>query len=133
MQDDVKFDEWNEIKKGIDKTISKDMPQMKKIYWVQIGQNIGSEVFGKGGSFSRPVLVIRVFYNNSFLGVPLSSQIYNKTGKLYHKFKDSRKKVQVALLAQLRVFDNKRKYRYIGKINEDDFEIVKEKLKNIIG
>ena len=134
MQDDKeKFDKWNEVKKKTEESQKKNFIEIKKIYWIKIGKNIGKEVFGKGENFARPVLVINSFFNGSFLAVPLSSKTHNKSGKLYYKFKDSKGQIQVALLGQLRVFDNKRKLQFIAHINENDFEIIKKKIKeNII-
>lgn len=103
MQDeDLKFDEWNKLKKETEKTKKKKYVEIKKIYWVKIGKNIGSEVYGKGKDFAKVVLMINVFYNGSFLGVPLSSKSKNKSGKLYYKFTDEKGKLQVALLGQVK-------------------------------
>ncbi|EJO7353332.1 type II toxin-antitoxin system PemK/MazF family toxin, partial [Campylobacter coli] len=48
-------------------------------------------------------------------------------GFLFHKFKDNKGTLQVALLGQMRVFDTKRIKTYIGKINDKDFEMIKNK------
>ncbi|EGK5674629.1 type II toxin-antitoxin system PemK/MazF family toxin, partial [Campylobacter jejuni] len=61
QNEDLKFDEWNEVKKHIEKEKNK-IVKKQKIYWIKIGKNIGSEIFGKGRVFARPVLVINVFY-----------------------------------------------------------------------
>lgn len=105
-----------------------------KIYWVQVGQNIGSEVYGKQSDFKRPVLVLNKIYIpnyiNLFIGVPLSSKIANKTGYLYHHFIDNKNKKQVALLSQIRSFDTKRIISfYNGKIKKEDLKIIREKNK----
>ena len=89
-------------------------------------------MFGKSGIFTRPVLVVNVFFNGTFLGVPLSSKAQNKKGKFYHKFIDSKGKMQVALLGQIRIFDTKRIETYIGKIDDENFKHIKEKIKNHI-
>lgn len=42
-----KFDKWNDRKKEIQ--IKKDKRiKIGKVYWISIGQNIGSEIYGKG-------------------------------------------------------------------------------------
>lgn len=132
MDNSAKLDKWNAVKKSIDtqKIIKKS--QNKRIFWVCIGQNVGSEVFGKSGIFTRPVLVVKAFPNHTFLGVPLSSKAQNKKGKFYHKFIDSKGKMQVALLGQIRIFDAKRIETYIGKIDDENFKQIKEKIKNHI-
>ena len=132
MDNSAKLDKWNAIKKSIDTQKIIKKAQNKRIFWVCIGQNVGSEVFGKSGIFTRPVLVVNVFFNGTFLGVPLSSKAQNKKGKFYHKFIDSKGKMQVALLGQIRIFDTKRIETYIGKIDDENFKQIKEKIKNHI-
>lgn len=133
QNEDLEFNEWNEVKKEINKAKNKKYVEIKKIYWVKVGKNIGSEVFGKGRVFARPVLVINVFYNGLFLGVPLSSKTKNKSGKLYYKFTDEKGKLQVALLGQIKIFDNKRKITFESSVKNEDFILIKEKIKkNII-
>ncbi len=134
MDNSAKLDKWNAIKKSIDTQNFKKQVEIQSIYWISIGQNVGSEVFGKSGIFTRPVLVVNVFFNGTFLGVPLSSKVQNKRGKFYHKFTDSKGKIQVALLGQVRIFDSKRKTsnKNIGGINDKDFSQIKEKLKNAV-
>ncbi len=134
MDNLAKLDKWNAVKKSIDTQNFKKQVEIQSIYWISIGQNVGSEVFGKSGIFTRPVLVVNVFFNGTFLGVPLSSKTQNKKGKFYHKFIDSKGKMQVALLGQVRIFDSKRKTsnKNIGEINDKDFSQIKEKLKNAV-
>lgn len=134
MDNSAKLDKWNAVKKSIDTQNFKKQVEIQSIYWISIGQNVGSEVFGKSGIFTRPVLVINVFFNGTFLGVPLSSKAQNKRGKFYHKFIDSKGKMQVALLGQVRIFDSKRKTsnKNIGEINDKDFSQIKDKLKSVV-
>lgn len=127
MDNSAKLDKWNAVKKSIDNTQTKQGVKNQRIYWTKIGQNVGNEVFGKGNNFARPVLVV-----DTFLGVPLSSKAQNKKGKFYHKFIDSKGKMQVALLGQIRIFDTKRIETYIGKIDDENFKQIKEKIKNHI-
>ena len=125
-----KFDEWNEIKKELDAS-KQGYVKAGKIYWLSIGQNVGTEIYGKGGDFLRPVLVVKTIFKKAFIGVPISSKTKNKSGFTHHKFKDSNDKEQVALLAQIRLFDTKRVINaYKGDISKDDFNAIKEKLGN---
>ena len=130
MDNSTKLDKWNAVKKSIDKKKFKQKIEIQRIYWVSIGQNIGSETYGKDKYFTRPVLVLCVFFNDTFLGVPLTSKVKNKTGRLYYKFTDSKGKMQVALLGQIRVYDIKRAGAYLSKVNDNDFVKIKDKLKN---
>ena len=101
MDNSAKLDSWNAVKKGIDEQENRKKVEAQRIYWVSIGQNVGGEVYGKSGIFTRPVLVLNVFFNGLFVGVPLSSKVRNKRGKLCHKFTDSSGKEQLALLGQI--------------------------------
>lgn len=132
MDNSAKLDKWNAVKKSVDKKKFKQKIEIQRIYWVSIGQNVGSEVYGKGKDFARPVLVVKVFFNDTFLGVPLTSKAKNKTGRLYYKFIDSKNRLQVALLAQMRTFDTKRKANYISKISDENFIKLKKKIQSEI-
>ena len=135
MSDNILFDEWNEVKKKTDKIKPFEVLE-GFIYWISIGQNIGYEVYGKGKTFARPVLVIKRFkYSNfsTFLGVPISSKVANKSGFMFYHFDDSKGKKQVALLAQIRVFDTRRKLnKFNAKSSKDDFSKLKEKVRSLI-
>lgn len=69
----MNYDEWNEVKKNTNKSKEKAV-KLGKVYWVRLGLNIGSEVYGKGKNYVRPVLVLKIVYKNSFIGVPLSTK-----------------------------------------------------------
>ena len=132
IDNSAKLDKWNAVKKSIDTQKIIKKAQNKRIFWVCIGQNVGSEVYGKGKDFARPVLVVKVFFNDTFLGVPLTSKAKNKTGRLYYKFIDSKNRLQVALLGQIRIFDIKRVANYISKIEKGDFEKIRVKIQKEI-
>lgn len=131
-----KFDEWNEVKKKINTSRNTGV-RVGKIYWISVGQNVGSEIYGKHENFRRPVLVISKFYIpnyiNLFLGIPLSSKTKGKSGKMFFKFVDSKNTKQVCLISQIRVFDTKRVISNANfSIKKDDFLKVKEKVINLI-
>ena len=42
----------------------------KDIWWVSVGVNVGFEEDGKNDNFVRPVLVLKKFNNDMFLGIP---------------------------------------------------------------
>lgn len=125
-----KFDEWNEIKKKVDK---KEGFKIKSatIYWVNVGQNVGSEIYGKGGDFLRPVLVVKKIFNHAFIGIPLTSKDKGKNDFLYFKFKDSKDTPQTALLAQIRLFDTKRVKSVKSRIPKSVLQEIKDRVKNI--
>lgn len=122
------FDSWNEIKK--------ELSEGKRVYFhkgevwfTSIGKNVGDEEDGKNSSFERPVLIVRKFNNNIFLGIPLTSN-EEKGGKYYHKlisFSGS-----TVILSQIRLFDAKRLLRPMGRIDNDELNEIKIKLGKVV-
>src|ERR1700756_4567665 len=90
----------------------------RQIWWVSLGQNIGSEQNGKHKNFERPVLVLKKFNAEMFLAVPLSSQI--KPGAYRFVFERNGVKY-TANLSQIRVLSSKRLLRQVGKMENNDY------------
>ena len=100
------FDDWNKKKIKIDANQDFNHPKEKEIWWCSIGMNVGSEVFGKGHDYTRPVLVINAEGSESFIGIPLTSNIKNKKYSCIIKTDDG--VLHTALLYQIRSFDKRR-------------------------
>ena len=97
------YDKWNEIKKDIEVKNRKFTFKVREIYWLRVGQNVGYEIYGKGEEFLRPVLIFRKFSKESFLGIPLSSQL--KEDMFHFQFTPINKvKTNSAILSQIRLF-----------------------------
>lgn len=56
--DQFDFNAWNERKKKINNHVKYQHPKPGEIWWCSIGLNIGSEIYGKGWTYARPVIVI---------------------------------------------------------------------------
>lgn len=128
-----KFDEWNEAKKQIQNETIKVGYKNRDIFYIKMGHNIGYEQDGKGDDFVRPVVVLKGFNKEVFLGIPLSSK--DKEGKFYYQFefeKDNSMVKNIAILSQIRLFSTKRLLNKIGMISESDFEKLKDKLRELI-
>ena len=124
------FDRWNILKKEINFIYNKPYhPKNREIWWVNVGFNIGSEIFGKGDHYSRPVLIVKVFSKN-FIGLPLSSNI--KKSKYKYIIYTNDNKCHSIILNQIRLFDSKRliKRKYI--LSKNRFKIIINRLKNMI-
>ncbi|MBQ8156461.1 type II toxin-antitoxin system PemK/MazF family toxin [Candidatus Saccharibacteria bacterium] len=89
-----------------------------EIYWAGIGQNIGSEIYGKGDGFARPVLIYRKLGKYNFLAIPLTSKEH--VGTWYISFYHRGRK-ETAVLSQIRVLSPKRLYRKMGQIDNADY------------
>ncbi len=121
---------WHKIKIKISKNKNFLKFNEREIWFIRLGQNIGFEQNGKGEQFMRPTLIFKKFSNNTFLGIPLTTQ--HLTGKFYASFK-LKNKTSIAILSQIRLFDTKRLAYYYGRITEIQFLGIKEKLIQLIG
>jgi 8-oxo-dGTP pyrophosphatase MutT (NUDIX family)/mRNA-degrading endonuclease toxin of MazEF toxin-antitoxin module len=92
------------------------------VWWVSVGENIGSEIVGKGSVYTRPVLVLRKFSSSMFLGIPLTSK--EKGGDWYVEFKNQGE-TGYAVLVQVRTFSARRLYTRMYQMDEMDFAKIK--------
>ncbi len=119
------FDIWNDKKKLVE---NKGRVLVKKgdVFWCCLGLNIGTEYDGKNENFSRPVLIIKKFSNETVLVLPLTTQIKNTDW--YYKLNINNKKAE-AILNQLRVVDTKRlRGNKVVSISENILKDILEKL-----
>jgi len=115
-----KFDEWNRLKKKLDKKEKIINFFQGNIYFMSVGKNIGHEAYGKDELFLRPVLVYKKLTKTTFLGIPLTSQ--KKEGSFFFQFSYKKDKISVAILHQMRVFDIRRSEYLSGKINKNTYK-----------
>lgn len=101
----------------------------REIWWTSIGQNVGSEENGKNINFERPVLVLKKFNRNTFLGIPASSKL--RTDRYHYIFSDGQKQYCL-ILSQIRILSSKRLLRHIGRITVADFENIKAKFRQLL-
>ncbi len=123
------FDQWNIFKQRLDLEHKVPTFKQKEIWWCSIGVNIGHEENGKNQFFNRPVLIVRKFNNHIFLGVPLTTKI--KDNKFYHTI-SVKSKNQSAMLSQIRVWESKRLTHKMGEIGEDEFKVMRKKIKEMV-
>lgn len=109
------FDRWNILKKRTDETNSLVKIKEGEIRWCKFGLNIGNEVFGKGDTFHRPVLILKKFSGDVFLGLPLITQEHK--GDWYYKIVHDNKS-QTFILNQGRILDKKRLEEKMFEISE---------------
>lgn len=100
------FYNWNEKKIKIDKNKKYKHPKAGEVWWCSVGVNIGTEIYGKGIDYSRPVIVINADMGESFLGIPLTSKI--KNGKYSCIVRIAEGRLSTAQVSQIRSFDKRR-------------------------
>ena len=127
MQKD--FDKWNSKKKNIDKHTTSNFFHEREIWWCSLGINIGFEQDGKGEVFERPVVIIKKFNNNCFLGVPLTTK--EKQGKYYYNLGEVGGVNATAVLSQIKFYDAKRLTNKIETLPYTDYDKIIKALKEV--
>ncbi len=124
------FDKWIEKKKEYHFQ-ENPPPQFKEndIWWTSIGVNVGYEEDGKHDKFIRPVLVLKKFNRELFLGIPMSTKI--KNNRYYIEVTIAERVVSV-LISQIRVFSAKRLQDKLAELDTKDFEKVKNEVVKMI-
>jgi mRNA interferase MazF len=100
-----------------------------EVWWCSIGINVGVEILGKGKRFERPVLIFKKFDQNSFLGIPLTTQLKDGT---WYVPTVLRGKIGRAVLNQIRIFDKRRLINEIGTISNENFLEIRKALFNLL-
>jgi mRNA interferase MazF len=118
------FNDWNTKKIKIDSFVNINHPRAGEIWWCSIGMNIGTEIYGKGNDFTRPVLVINAEGSESFIGIPLSSKIRNT--KYSYTIKTNDNKLHTVLFYQIRNFDKRRLVRRIYTLSDSEMSHVRQ-------
>ena len=124
------YNEWNDLKQRINfsnRTIH--YPKVREIWWINIGLNVGSEIYGKTDQYTRPVLIIRI-QGNVCICLPISSKI--KKGKFKFKIYTYDFRCHCIILDQIRVFDRKRFIKRKYTISKNKFKRIIGKFKNMI-
>ena len=124
------FDRWNEKKKKMDQRVMGNplFVSAREVWWCSVGVNVGSEIDGKNENFERPILVVRIFSQDGFLGIPLTSK---DKGHRYAVPVCHEKGMSFANTSQLRLFSKKRMLRKIGMVEMGDFKKVLVALKDL--
>jgi len=122
------YDKWNSLKQKIEHK-NPILFNERDILFLSLGQNIGYEQYGKGDEFLRPVVVIKKFNKNIFLGIPLSSKL--KNGFFFHTL-SFKGRLNSALLLQSRTFDSKRiKYKLATLSHKEYNKLVKKYIESV--
>lgn len=125
------FDPWNQFKKMLHEKVpaSELYFDMREVWWCSFGVNIGVEVDGKGQFFERPIVILKKFNADSFLGIPLSS--VPKKGKYYFSLGTIDNREAVAVLSQVRYLDRKRLTNKIAVVPENVFKQLQKAVKEV--
>lgn len=121
------FDDWNGVKKRLDERSRTRSIREGEIWWCSVGENVCTEINGKGSRFVRPVLIIKKLSRHGFIGVPLTSRLHEGSWYVHFVFQG---RIQVAVVAQVRNYSVARLHRKMGTVPQSDLELV---LKGLVG
>jgi len=113
------FNRWNISKQKIDRNDRLLNFHEREIWWCSIGVNIGSEQNSQTINFSRPVLILKKFTQNIFLGIPLTTKI--RISQFRYRMSVNAIENDL-LLMQIRTLDSKRLVRKIGIVDQEKFD-----------
>jgi mRNA interferase MazF len=118
-----RFLEWALLKEKLQaNTPTPPFVRERDVWWMSMGDNIGSEINGKSKLFSRPAVIYKKFSSNFFLVVPTTSQ--RKEGSWYVPIQLNGKETY-ACLHQVKTFDYRRFSDKLGQLNENEFDKLK--------
>ncbi len=123
------FQNWHDQKSKLHEDKVRAFFHEREIWFTSIGANIGFEQDGRGDDYLRPVIVIKKFNNEVMWCIPLTRN--QKKGRYYHSFSFGTES-STAILSQIRLLDSKRLQYKIGDLIEDDFHLIKEKLRHLL-
>lgn len=120
MKDYIK---WHDLKRKIESSDKKELFREREIWWCSLGENVGYEQDGKNKNFERPVLVLKKFNHEVFLGLPLTSS--QKEGKYYFPLQVGETSGSI-ILSQARLLSVKRLERKLESVGRGKFQKITE-------
>jgi len=124
------FDDWNKRKKEISKKNAIPFFRQGEVWMVSFGENIGSESCGKGDNFLRPVLILKVWNQYFFTGIPLTSK--KKNDKFHCSIGIIGEIESFAMLSQVKQVDGRRLTDKMGRIGKDKVLEIKKSLFDLL-
>lgn len=113
------FDGWNHLKKKLDAKIRPPFFREGQVWWCSLGVNIGFEIYGKSSVYTRPVLILRKYGKQTFLGLPMTSKRKERAAYYPIEFQQAQGSI---ILDQGRTLDSRRLTKRIGEFPEDRFK-----------
>lgn len=125
-----KYNKWNIKKQKINFSDNEGFYfQEGDVWWCSLGLNIGSESYGKGESFRRPVLILKKLSLDLCIALPFTSK--KKFGSWFMNIMLDDMH-QCVLLYQIRTLNTRRFQRKIGEVDRVTLTSIKEKLKRLL-
>lgn len=122
------FDLWIEQKRRLNDKNSFFRLKEREVWWCAYGHNVGVEMNGKGDTFQRPVIILKVFNSEMVFVLPLSSEEGNSKYYISCILKNEKRWV---VLSQGRLISSRRLLRRLGKMKQEPFTVLKESFRNM--
>jgi mRNA-degrading endonuclease toxin of MazEF toxin-antitoxin module len=106
-------------KQELETRASRPFYHAREIWWSAVGTNVGNEIDGTGREYDRPLIILRAFNAETFLGVALTG--HHRSGRYYFPLGRIGDRDASANLSQVRLYDTKRLIRKIGTLEERTF------------
>lgn len=130
MHEDDELQRWHFRKKALIERQGNFFFHEREVWLAHLGVNVGSEQNGSGEGFLRPVIIIRKFSKALFWEVPLTTA--DKQGSRYFQFKTRNGFDGKAIISQLRLCDARRLHKKIGLLSEEEFILLKAKIRQLL-
>jgi mRNA interferase MazF len=124
------FNHWNEQKQRAHFDKQRPFFHEQEVWFCALGANIGFEQDGRGAGFLRPVLILKKFNNEIFWALPMTKNI--KQGTYYSTVSFRENEQSTLILSQIRLVDAKRLAYKAGCVKQRDFELIKEKIRQLL-
>ncbi len=117
------FKKWGKNKCVLHR--DKNLPkfQEKEVWWCCCGKNVGNEMDGKHRFFVRPCLIFKKLSDDSFMGIPMTSQDHR--GSWYVRFRHGEYQ-SLAVLNQARVMSAFRLKEKYTDVKPEEFERIRK-------
>ena len=119
------FNQWNEVKKAVDIHDSQTSIRAGEIRWVSFGVNVGSEIDGKGSSFTRPAVILHVIGSHLALVAPMSTKVKDVAGYIPFSWNYT---MNALCIHQIRTISQKRILSRKGKISDSRLKYIKSQI-----
>lgn len=120
---DKRFNEWIELKKTLhNKEVKPPFVSEGDMWWMSLGENVGSEINGKSDVFTRPGVIFKKLSHGFYFVIPTTTQ--KKIGSWFVEFTLKGKKM-FACLHQARAVDHRRLFSKLGTLDDGDLREVK--------
>ena len=124
------FKKWSVTKNNIHENGNQPFYHEREVWWCALGTNIGFEQDGTGKQFDRPVVILRAFNRETFLGVALTGR---KREDAFHFYLGTiGDRDGSAILSQVRLLDTKRLIKKITVIDTLTYDKLRRACKQLL-